>query len=166
MCSRKWRRRPGRGSRCASRSEPRALSATERTEGTCSVTTRTPQSSDEQRAISVTFRSLGRNARTVRLIRGGRTQCLAAPLALARTAVPGGRPDAPATIAAISSRTPVAEPIAASSAADLPATEGSVERRRPIRPRSLSTSTTVTSICSPALSTSSTESTRSPWLHV
>ena len=47
-------------------------------------------------------------------------------------------------------------PTPASSSADLPSTSGSAVSRRPIRPRSLSTSTTVTSISSPWLRTSST----------
>ena len=53
-------------------------------------------------------------------------------------------------------------PTEASSSGLLPSTSGSSVRRRPMRPRSLSTSTTVTSISSPELSTSSTVPTRSP----
>ena len=45
---------------------------------------------------------------------------------------------------------------AASSSTDLPAISGSSARRRPMRPRSRSTSTTRTAISSPLLSTSST----------
>ena len=55
-----------------------------------------------------------------------------------------------------------AEPTAASSSTDLPAISGSSARRRPMRPRSRSTSTTRTLISSPLLRTSSTVSTRWP----
>ena len=51
---------------------------------------------------------------------------------------------------------------AASSSLVLPAMSGSSARRRPMRPRSLSTSTTRTEISSPLLSTSSTVPTRLP----
>ena len=53
-------------------------------------------------------------------------------------------------------------PTVASSSLVLPAMSGSSARRRPMRPRSLSTSTTRTAISSPLLSTSSTVPTRLP----
>ena len=53
-------------------------------------------------------------------------------------------------------------PTEASSSLVLPAMSGSSARRRPMRPRSLSTSTTRTAISSPLLSTSSTVPTRLP----
>jgi polyribonucleotide nucleotidyltransferase len=57
---------------------------------------------------------------------------------------------------------PPPEPTVASSSTLLPAISGSSARRRPIRPRSRSTSTTRTSISSPLFRTSSTVSTRLP----
>src|SRR5918994_2429356 len=72
------------------------------------------------------------------------------------------RPRPPPSLPRRGPESPV--PTSVSSAAALPSTAGSSLRRNPMRPRSRSTSTTVTSSSSPGFNTSSTAPTRSPGL--
>ena len=149
--------RTPRRSRRASRWRRRSPRAADRTELMCSVATRSPLSSSVIRwsgralaALGVPVAAAAGAARgRGRGPRGGRRRHGRCGRRHGADGPPPPPPPPP----------PLTE---ASSSTDLPAMSGSSARRRPIRPRSRSTSTTRTAISSPLLSTSSTVSTRWP----
>ena len=156
MCSRKCESPASSGSSPREPAPTKKPRAADRTELMCSVTTRSPESSVVSLCSGRALAALG-----IAVAARAPLAVAVAPSAAAVAARPAAVAVAarPAVAAAAASPPP---PTVASSSTVLPATSGSSARRRPMRPRSLSTSTTRTAISSPLLSTSSTVATRWP----